>query len=140
MRKIKDLKQDILCSVASIEMMCANAFNTMYVYAGTNEGMYGDGGNATSGTTGIGTGYAWVERLTVGSSSDATESISYLLGALIAATEAIGYVVLIWSFVQWAMALKNDNPESKTKALTGIVTGAILIAFKTILQGASIIK
>ncbi len=66
--------------------------------------------------------------------------ISNVIGIILLVARYIGMAMLVWGLVMFALAVKNDEPESKQKALMTTFAGVILIALRSILSGAGIIK
>ena len=65
--------------------------------------------------------------------------ISNVIGIILLVARYIGMAMLVWGLVMFALAVKNDEPESKQKALMTTFAGVILIALRSVLIGANII-
>ena len=46
----------------------------------------------------------------------------------------VGIVLMVWGIGSLVLALKNDDPDSKVKAIWLIVVSAVLIVLKTLVQ------
>lgn len=51
---------------------------------------------------------------------------------------AVGMILLVWSVAQLVMAFKNEDPDSKTRAITMGIISIILIMLKPIFSGFNI--
>lgn len=81
-----------------------------------------------------------IPSVTVNTDAGTTEIFGRLLGMVIWIARFIGAFLLLWGIVMFALALKNDEPESKTKAIMAFASGAVLIGLQAILTAAGIIS
>lgn len=93
---------------------------------------------ANSEDSGGGGGVFTVKRLVIPHLTNPSEAAKRLLGVLARVVEYVGAPVLIWGVVMFAMALKDDRPEDKQKAIMTIVTGTVLFSLFAILRAAGI--
>ena len=80
-----------------------------------------------------------IPEVTINQDMDATNLISQFLGIVIWIAQMVGIFFIIWGAVMLGLALKNDEPESKQKAIMVIVSGVVLFGLLTILKAAGII-
>ena len=90
--------------------------------------------------TDAGTGTSDIPDVTIAQDVDTAAIFGKLLGIVIWITRFIGAFLLLWGIVMFALSLKNDEPESKTKASMSFAAGAVLLALETILKAAGIIS
>lgn len=50
-----------------------------------------------------------------------------------------GIIIIVWGLFDFAMAMKNEQPEKKEPAIIKIVIGCFLFGISTFLKGAGII-
>lgn len=81
-----------------------------------------------------------IPTVTINQDAGTTEIFGRLLGMVIWITRFVGGFLLLWGIVMFAMALKNDEPESKQKAILAFVSGAVLLGLQQILVSAGIIS
>lgn len=81
-----------------------------------------------------------VEQVNVNEYGTAESSIAYILGIIGTVTVYIGSGFLVIGIMKFALALKDDRPEEKTKAIVMSITGIVLISLYAILRGAGILK
>ena len=67
------------------------------------------------------------------------ETIGWIIGLILKIGQYFGAAVMLWGIVQFAMSLKNDEPESKQKATMIIVAGVVLLTLRSLLVGVGII-
>lgn len=125
--------QNVVSKCASSALMVYTAMSYLPVYA-KDPGAGGVGDENPDGG-----GLSWVEKLSVAGSTDATDTVEYILGILITVCKLFGGAILLWGIVCWVMAMKNEDAGSKQKALMATLTGVILFTIKSILQGAGVI-
>lgn len=77
---------------------------------------------------------------TVHYSADSDTIVNSVIGIILKVAQFIGAAMLIWGLVMFGLAIKNDEPDSKQKALMTTFAGVILIGLRTILQTAKIIS
>jgi hypothetical protein len=80
-----------------------------------------------------------VESVTISSGLDAESAYGSILGIIMGVATWAGGAILIWGLVMFGLAIKNDEPESKQKALMCTFGGLVLVCLRTILQTAGII-
>lgn len=68
-------------------------------------------------------------------SSTASDLISKVLGVICDIFLGIGVLLLAWSVGMLFLAFKNDDADSKSRAMMMMIVSIVLIAFKTILDG-----
>ena len=68
-------------------------------------------------------------------SSTASDLISKVLGVICDIFLGIGVLLLAWSVGMLFLAFKNDDADSKSRAMMMMIVSIVLIAFKTILKG-----
>ena len=97
-------------------------------------------GNSDGGTTGIGE----IQTVTVtgmaDGSTDAGQIIGSILGIILKVATFVGAAMLLWGLVMFGLAIKNDEPESKQKALMTAFAGVVLVTLRSILVAAKIIQ
>ncbi len=69
------------------------------------------------------------------SSTTAKDLISKVLGIICDIFLGIGVLLLAWSVGMLFLAFKNDDADSKSRAMMMMIVSIVLIAFKTILGG-----
>lgn len=80
-----------------------------------------------------------VDTITV-NETDADTLLGQVIGIIMLVPRFIGAAMLIWGFIMFAMSIRNDEPESKQKALLTVFSGLILFFLKEILSAAGIIS
>lgn len=71
--------------------------------------------------------------------ADAGVTIGKVVGIMMKMGYYIGIGFFIWGLIMFGLAIKNDEPESKQKALMCIISGIFLVGLKAILTAAGII-
>lgn len=66
--------------------------------------------------------------------------LSSVLGIMFAMAKYIGIALFAWGIIMLFLAIKNDEPESKSKAIMTAVAGAALFSITGILSAAGIIS
>lgn len=80
-----------------------------------------------------------IEPVQIGASADDPDTIiGSVLGIILFATRYIGAALIIWGLVMFGLSIKNDEPESKQKALMTTFAGVVVFSLKWILQTAGI--
>lgn len=80
-----------------------------------------------------------IEKVKIGAEGDNPETIiDSVLGIILFATRYIGAALIIWGLVMFGLSIKNDEPESKQKALMTTFAGVVVFSLKWILQAAGI--
>jgi len=80
-----------------------------------------------------------IEGVKIGSEGNNPETIiESVLGIILFATHYIGAALIIWGLVMFGLSIKNDEPESKQKALMTTFAGVIVFSLKWILEKAGI--
>lgn len=80
-----------------------------------------------------------IDKVKIGAEGDNPESIiESVLGIILFATRYIGAALIIWGLVMFGLSIKNDEPESKQKALMTTFAGVVVFSLKWILQTAGI--
>lgn len=88
---------------------------------------------------GVTTGGVTIEKVKIGAEGDNPENIiDAVLGIILFATRYIGAALIIWGLVMFGLSIKNDEPESKQKALMTTFAGVVVFSLKWILQTAGI--
>ena len=80
-----------------------------------------------------------VESVTVSSNLNAQTAYGKILGIIMLVATWVGGAILLWGLVMFGLAIKNDEPESKQKALMCTFGGLVLVCLKTILVAAGLI-
>jgi hypothetical protein len=73
-------------------------------------------------------------------SDDGTEVTESLLGMLCTCVSYMGGACMLVGIIMIALALKDDNPEKKTKATVITITGIVFFFFAETLKNAGIIS
>lgn len=82
-----------------------------------------------------------VEEVTLNTENvDADKMVGQVLGIIMLVARFAGAALLIWGLVMFGLSVKNDEPESKQKALLCCIAGIILISLRSILKAAGIIS
>lgn len=80
-----------------------------------------------------------VKSVTIKTDLDATTAYGNILGIIMGVATWVGGAILIWGLVMFGLAIKNDEPESKQKALMCTFGGLVLVCLKAILTKAGIL-
>lgn len=80
-----------------------------------------------------------VDTITI-ADGDANTIIGKVLGIIMMIAKFVGSAMFLWGIVMFALSIKNDEPESKQKALMTAFAGVVLFALKEILSAAGIIS
>ena len=81
-----------------------------------------------------------VESVTISEGLEASDAYGKILGIIMGVATWVGGAILIWGLVMFGLAIKNDEPESKQKALMCTFGGLVLVCLKTILGTAGILS
>lgn len=54
--------------------------------------------------------------------------------------QAVGVVLAIWGFIQLVLAIRNDDPDSKTRATTQAIVGIVLLAIPSLVDSLGLIN
>ena len=71
---------------------------------------------------------------------DADTMVGQVLGIIMLVAQFAGGAMLLWGLVMFGLAIKNDEPESKQKALLCCIAGIVLLSLRAILKAAGIIS
>lgn len=71
---------------------------------------------------------------------DADTLVGQVLGIIMLVAQFAGGAMLLWGLVMFGLAIKNDEPESKQKALLCCIAGIVLLSLRAILKAAGIIS
>lgn len=82
---------------------------------------------------------AWINPLEVQENYAAKNTVEHGAGIVIYLCEAFGGLFLIWGFVKFVLAMKDDHPEEKQRAMMMLVTGAFLFSLTALLRAVKII-
>lgn len=61
------------------------------------------------------------------------------IGLLETVFQAVGVVLAIWGFIQLVLAIRNDDPDSKTRATTQAIVGIVLLAIPSLVDSLGLI-
>lgn len=81
-----------------------------------------------------------IESVTVSNDADADALIGSALGLVLMFAQWIGGFLIVYGAFMLFLAMKNEEPESKSKAIMTMGCGIGLFALKTILVQAGIIS
>ena len=70
---------------------------------------------------------------------NADTMIQSAAGLMLKAASYVGFLLMIWGLIQLILAFKNEDADSKSRAIMTAVTGALLFGLRSILQAAHII-
>ena len=62
-----------------------------------------------------------------------------VIGVIITVAQYLGLLLAIWGLVMFGLAMKNEDAESKNKALMAVIAGVVLISIKFVLQAVGFI-
>ena len=79
------------------------------------------------------------DQVTINDGMNIDSVFSSILGIMFAMARYIGIALFAWGTVMFFIAMKNDEPESKSKAIMTLVAGAALFSITWILSAAGII-
>ncbi|MBQ9611979.1 MAG: hypothetical protein IJV14_05250 [Lachnospiraceae bacterium] len=81
-----------------------------------------------------------ITGVTINDSGNTADTfVASLAGIVMKVAQYGGVVLMLWGAVMFGFAIKNDEPESKQKALMCAIAGVVLFFLRSILQGAGII-
>lgn len=66
---------------------------------------------------------------------EANAIIGSLLGSILTIASYIGILLLVWGLIMLVLAIRNEDADSKSRAVLFIVVAIVLIAFKSIFAG-----
>ena len=95
---------------------------------------------ATGGTSGSTAGGLDAPQISVNTNANATEIIGKAGGLIFSIFQLVGLVLAIFGFVQLIMGFKDDNPDSKTKGITLLIVGILLMCLQTLARSINLIK
>ena len=72
--------------------------------------------------------------------SDPGTIIGQVLGIILYVANFLGSALILWGLVMFGLSIKNDEPESKTKALMCTFAGVLLFSLRFVLKMAGIIS
>ena len=70
--------------------------------------------------------------------ADASSILSSIIGIVLGIARYVGIALLVYAIYQMIMAMKDDNADSKSRAMQLIVVSIVLIILKTIIAQISI--
>ena len=73
-------------------------------------------------------------------STAALSASKKIIGIIFGVLQYVGAGLMIWGFVMFALAIKDEQANSKSVATMLIITGAMLMTFRALLQAASIVS
>ena len=68
------------------------------------------------------------------------EVLSPLLIRLLDMVMALGGIVFVWGIVQFGLAVKDENADSKQRAMVLVVTGLLLLTIRAVLHAVGVIS
>lgn len=71
-------------------------------------------------------------------SNDAASLITNLVSVMISIFKYVGIALIIWGIIQFLLAVKKSDAESKSEAVTTVVVGIALVGLATIVKGMGI--
>lgn len=71
--------------------------------------------------------------------ANADSLMKSIIDKLLTLVVYVGVILAVWGIVQFFLALKNEDSDSKSRAGMTIVAGVALITIKTIISGLQII-
>ena len=69
--------------------------------------------------------------ITFGSSTNTDDLIQGVAGLVLAAAWYVGMFLVVWGAFQLILAFKNEDADSKSRAIMCIVTGGLLVGLRT---------
>lgn len=78
--------------------------------------------------------------VTLGDDVSSDSLIGSAIGVILTFIRGVGVILLIWGFAQLILAFKNEDADSKSRAIMALMVGVALIALKTLLKGMNIIS
>ena len=73
-----------------------------------------------------------IQPVSIGPDVSVQGTANMILGLILTVTTFIGGAMAIWGMVMFGLALKNDEPDSKQKALMTIFAGIVVLGLKSI--------
>jgi hypothetical protein len=70
--------------------------------------------------------------------ADASSILSSIIGIVLGIARYVGIALLVYAIYQMIMAMKDDNADSKSRAMQLIVVSIVLIILKTIIAQINI--
>jgi hypothetical protein len=92
--------------------------------------------SGSSGTSG------WGQSVTVNTSAspNADDLMGNVIGILLTITRFVGVALLIYGVYEIVMSFMQSQPEAKTKGIVMALSGVVMIALKSVIQGFGIIS
>lgn len=78
--------------------------------------------------------------VTLGDDVSSDSLIGSAIGVILTFIRGVGVILLIWGFAQLILAFKNEDADSKSRAIMALMVGVALIALKTLLKSMNIIS
>lgn len=79
------------------------------------------------------------ESVSIKTNADATSAMNNLVGLMITISRYLGVIIIVIGAVQWALALKDENPDGQSRAVKVILAGIVTFSIKFVLQGIGVI-
>lgn len=84
---------------------------------------------------------AYADDITVNTEDiDTAALMGKIVGTVLSIFQWIGVLLLVWGVGQLVMAFKNEDADSKSRAIMMIVSSALLIGLKALLTAIGIIS
>lgn len=78
--------------------------------------------------------------VTLGDDVSSDSLIGSAIGVILTFIRGVGVILLVWGFAQLILAFKNEDADSKSRAIMAIMVGVALTALKTLLKAMNIIS
>ena len=80
------------------------------------------------------------DSVTINSSVDAGNAISNLIGLIITLVRYIGIVFVAIGVYQFAMSMKDQDANEKSRSIQMLIAGCAMIGLKSLLKGIGVIS
>lgn len=78
-------------------------------------------------------------NVTVKTDVDINAAMNGVVSWMITAVQFVGVILLVWGVAMLSLSIKNDEPESKQRAIMQIVAGGFAVGIITILKAVGVI-
>ncbi|MEE0929955.1 MAG: hypothetical protein UIM53_03065 [Acutalibacteraceae bacterium] len=78
--------------------------------------------------------YATAPTITVQDNIDVNVMLGKIAGGLLSILQGIGGIFIVWGGFQFAMALRDEDAASKSRAMLVLISGVCMVGLKALLK------
>lgn len=79
-------------------------------------------------------------KIEVNTNANAADIMGKVVGLIFSIFQLVGLLLSVWGLSQIIMGFKDDNPDSKTKGVTFMLVGVLLMCLQALAKSIDLIK